>query len=239
MIRIHVAALCLATCLSASAQAASDCVVLLHGLARTERSMSVLEDELVADGYRVANIGYASRARTIERLSAEAVARGLKQCESKPLASIHFVTHSLGGILVRYYLSHNTIDSLGRVVMLAPPNQGSEVVDDRKGVPGFELYNGPAGMQLGTDENSIPVTLGPVDFELGVIAGSRSINPILSLSLPDPDDGKVSVQSTWVEGMADFVLVPHTHTFITRSDDVIAYVKQFLNTGRFEKPAGR
>lgn len=83
---------------------------------------------------------------------------------------------------------------------MAPPNQGSQVVDSLRDVPGFKLINGKAGLQLGTDDKSIPAQLGPVKFELGVIAGSRTVNVLLSQFLPNPDDGKVSVQSTRVAG---------------------------------------
>ncbi|MEM7257005.1 MAG: alpha/beta hydrolase, partial [Pseudomonadota bacterium] len=121
--------------------------------------------------------------------------------------------------------------------MIAPPNQGSEVVDNLRDVPGFKVFNGPAGLQLGTDENSIPSQLGPVTFDLGVIAGTDTINPILSQYLPNPDDGKVSVESTKVEGMDDFLVFAHTHTFIMRSKQVIAQVIHFLQQGQFNHAA--
>ena len=117
--------------------------------------------------------------------------------------------------------------------MLAPPNQGSEVVDGYKNIPGFRLLNGPAGMQLGTDDQSIPRQLPAVEFELGVIAGSKTFNPILSLQLPNPDDGKVSAQSARVEGMSDYLLLPVTHTFLMRSRQVIAQAIHFIEHGSF------
>lgn len=218
---------------SSSVRAADDCVILLHGLARTADSMSVIESSLQDDGYRVVNIGYPSRTQKIEWLAIDAVESSIEAC-GNDIQQIHFVTHSLGGILVRYYESVNRLEDLGRVVMLAPPNQGSEVVDNWKDVPGYELLNGPAGMQLGTDPESLPLKLGPVSFELGVIAGTRTLNPILSLSLPNPDDGKVSVERTKVEGMTDFILMPHTHTFIMRADSVIHQIRNFLAHGQFD-----
>ncbi len=218
---------------SGSVRAVDDCVILLHGLARTADSMSVIESSLQDDGYRVVNIGYPSRTQKIELLAIAAVESSIEAC-GNDIQQIHFVTHSLGGILVRYYESVNRIEDLGRVVMLAPPNQGSEVVDNWKDVPGYELLNGPAGMQLGTDPESLPLKLGPVKFELGVIAGTRTFNPILSLSLPNPDDGKVSVERTKVEGMTDFIIMPHTHTFMMLEDDVVHQVRHFLTHGKFE-----
>lgn len=216
--------------------AQSDCVVLLHGLARTSGSMQSLEKTLESKGYAVANIDYPSRKKTIDKLATEAVTAGIKSCNAVKTNQIHFVTHSLGGILVRYFLTHNEIVNLGRVVMLAPPNQGSEVVDNWQDVPGYKLLNGPAGLQLGTDSSSVPLSLGPVDFPLGVIAGNTTINPLLSLSLPNPDDGKVSVEKTKVEGMTDFIVMPYSHPFIMKRKNVINQVIYFLENGHFRHP---
>ncbi|MEM6710231.1 MAG: alpha/beta fold hydrolase [Pseudomonadota bacterium] len=213
----------------------AECVVLLHGLARTASSMVPIERALTAAGYRVANVEYPSRTAPIEVLAPLAVDQGLDSCRQDAAPTVHFVTHSLGGILVRQYLRHRTIDNLGRVVMLAPPNQGSEVVDNWRSVPGFGALNGPAGLQLGTDAGSVPRSLGPVTYPVGIIAGNRTLNPLLSLSLPNPDDGKVSVERTKVDGMLDFLIVPHTHTFIMRSTAVIHQIKHFLVHGSFEQ----
>ncbi len=208
-------------------------MILLHGLARTSKSMHKIEKSLVESGYRVANIDYPSRTKPIPALAQMAVSEGIAQCSSENGGKIHFVTHSLGGILVRFYLSQHTIDNLGRVVMLAPPNQGSEVVDRLKSFPGFRSFNGPAGVQLGTDSAGIPFSLGSVDYPVGVIAGTRTFNPILSAYLPNPDDGKVSVSRTKVAGMKDFITVPVSHTFIMRNDTVIAQIKRFIQSGTF------
>ncbi|MEM1411439.1 MAG: alpha/beta hydrolase [Pseudomonadota bacterium] len=219
----------------ASAHAQDECVVLLHGLARSTASMQPMAKALRSEGYRVANIGYPSRQQRIEALAPKAVARGLAACRDANPARIHFVTHSLGSILVRHYFEQHPQAHPGRVVMLGPPNQGSHVVDDWRQVPGYRLVNGPAGMQLGTDPNSLPRQLGPVSFELGVIAGTRSVNPILSRSLPNPDDGKVHVENTKVAGMADHIEMPHSHTFMMRSAPVIRQTLHFLSHGRFDR----
>lgn len=212
--------------------ASADCVILLHGLARTASAMEPLEIKLREAGFVVANIDYPSRDQPVEELAPAAISAGISACPKS--GPIHFVTHSMGGILVRYYMKYEGLDRLGRVVMLAPPNQGSEVVDDFGQLPGFELINGPAGLQLGTDEASLPLSLGPVDYEVGVIAGSETFNPLLSQSLPNPDDGKVSVASTRLQGMKDFLIVPHSHPFIMRADDVIDQSIHFLREGVFD-----
>ena len=210
---------------------ATECVVFLHGLARTPSSMSRIAEAFRQQGFAIANEGYPSRQASVEELAPIAVERGLAACPEQ--GSVHFVTHSLGGILVRQYLATHELSRLGRVVMLAPPNQGSEVVDDFRDVPGFEAINGPAGMQLGTDGDGVPAKLGPVNFSLGVIAGTRTFNPILSQSLPNPDDGKVSVENTKVEGMADFVTVAHSHPFIMQAPVAINYAISFIRYGSF------
>lgn len=212
----------------------ADCAILLHGLARTASAMEKLEVALVERGFRVANVDYPSREMSIEALAPLAIESGLQECNTTANESVHFVTHSMGGILVRYYLESHSLDPLGHVVMIAPPNQGSEVVDALAKVPGFALLNGPAGLQLGTDENSIPLQLGPVDYSVGIIAGTTTFNPLLSQFLPNPDDGKVSVASTKVQGMADFRTVAASHPFIMKDDRVIEHVIAFLKRGSFD-----
>ena len=214
------------------APGAQECVVLLHGLARTSQSMAPMAAFLERQNFRVSNIDYPSREKPIDELAPLAVEAGIQECTDES-SKIHFVTHSLGGILVRVYLSRKTLDRLGRVVMLAPPNQGSEVVDNLRNMPGFDLWNGPAGSQLGTDPESVPSTLGPVDFPVGVIAGTTTINLLLSQFLPNPDDGKVSVERTRVNGMQDFATVAVSHPFIMRNDEAKALTLRFLKTGRF------
>ena len=134
---------------------------------------------------------------------------------------------------MRQYLSENEIPLLGRVVMMGPPNQGSAAVDRLGAVPGFDWLNGPAGRQLGKGEDSVPLALGPAEFELGVIAGNRSIDPITSAVLENPDDGRVSVEDTKLDGMNDFVVVEHSHAFMMRMRRPIELTIRFLNNGSF------
>jgi pimeloyl-ACP methyl ester carboxylesterase len=208
-------------------------VVLLHGLWRSENSMKRMEHAVAAAGYRVQNVPYDSTESPVEVLADQAIAAGLEACDGT--RTIHFVTHSMGGILVRQYLENHDIDRLGRVVMLGPPNQGSEVVDRYADLPGFEWFSGPAGLQLGTGEASLPRSLGPAHFDLGIIAGNHTLNPILSRSLPGKDDGKVSVDSTRVDGMNDHLEMPVTHVFMMRNKEVIDQVLYYLANGRFER----
>jgi len=190
-----------------------------------------MEQALSDKGYSVYNVSYASTRKNIAQLAEEAIGPALKLCPAEH--KLHFVTHSLGGILVRQYLLHHAIENLGRVVMLGPPNKGSEVVDKLGDFPGFHFINGDAGLELGTGESSVPNRLGAANFDLGIIAGTRSINLILSRMIPGPDDGKVSVESTKLEGMHDHVQMEVTHPFMMRNSKVIEQVIQYLETGRF------
>jgi pimeloyl-ACP methyl ester carboxylesterase len=222
--------------LSCGAAPAADCVVLLHGLARSAMSMNPMQRALIDAGFETANIDYPSRDYTVEELAQIAIPKGLDACRAKEgVGRIHFVAHSLGGILLRQYLSEKDIAGLGRVVMLGPPNQGSAAVDELRGYPGFDWLNGPAGLQLGKGEESLPLKLGPAAFELGVIAGNRTIDPITSSVLENPDDGRVSVEDTKLDGMTDFVVVEHSHAFMMRMRRPIELTIRFLNSGSFDE----
>jgi pimeloyl-ACP methyl ester carboxylesterase len=216
-----------------SMSAIADNVILLHGLARSYDSMALLASALDEEGYCVANVDYDSREGDIESLAVAAINPALKICAD--VGKIHFVTQSLGGILVRQYLAHHEIENLGRVVMLGPPNKGSEVVDTLRDVPGFHFINGDAGLELGTGETSVPNQLGPADFDLGIIAGTSSVNLILSEMIPGPNDGKVSVENTRLEGMNDHIVMEVTHTFMMRNDEVIEQVLHYLENGKFKR----
>jgi pimeloyl-ACP methyl ester carboxylesterase len=225
------------------AQAASSCaavqsaenVILLHGLCRTSRSLSTMRRTLTQAGYTVWNVDYPSRTAPIQELAGDAIGKAVTNCLQNGATKIDFVTHSMGGILVRSYLARHPLPELGRVVMLAPPNQGSEIVDKLGGLSLFKWINGPAGNELGTDKNSLPNRLGPVDYPVGIIAGDRSINWINSLFLiPGRDDGKVAVQRARLAGMSDFLVLHANHVFIARNGEAIRQTIQFLRTGKFK-----
>nr|WP_159063621.1 alpha/beta hydrolase [Thaumasiovibrio occultus] len=213
---------------------AQECVITLHGLARSPSSMSTMAQELSAAGYKVVNQGYDSRSDTIEALAIPTIQHAIRQCGEAE--NIHFVTHSLGGILVRYYFSQYPVKEGMRVVMLAPPNQGSEIVNTLGDMTLYHWINGPAGNQLGVEVSSMPNSLGPVNFDTGIIAGNESwFNPILATMMPKPNDGKVSVESTKVAGMRDHIVVEETHTFIMDDDVVIEQTLHFLRSGQFQR----
>jgi triacylglycerol esterase/lipase EstA (alpha/beta hydrolase family) len=208
-------------------------VILLHGLCRTTSSMEKMAAALEKEGFVVVNQGYPSRTASIEQLSELVIGKALQNPVLAECSTIHFVTHSLGGILVRCYCKQHELNRLGRVVMLGPPNGGSEVTDK---IGHWKLYrklNGAAGDELGTGSDSTVNQLGRVDFECGIIAGDRSINQINSRMIKGKDDGKVSVENTKVEGMKDHVTIHATHPYLMKNKRAIEQTIAFLKHGSF------
>jgi triacylglycerol lipase len=212
----------------------SECAILLHGLGRFRQSMRRLEQHLKDLGYSTINLAYPSTTKSIETIAETHLARAVQNCEAGGAGKIHFVGHSLGGIIVRQYLQRHSVPEGSRLVMLSPPNQGSELVDLLKQVPLYRWVTGPAGQEIGRGPEAVVHRLKPIEIEVGVIAGNRSINLLFSAFLDGADDGMVSVKSTMLPEMRDFIIVPNTHTFIMRDPLVMKQVAHFLKDGRFD-----
>lgn len=227
---------CLAMTLTA---AAADTVVLLHGLGRTCWSMSPLAADLARDGYRVVNLTYPSRTVPLETLARDWLPAQLA-AHAADAPRIHFVTHSMGGILVRLWLRDcGTPANLGHVVMLAPPNAGSELTDRLNTFPPFRWFTGANGRRLGTAATDLPCALGPwpaPGHPLGIIAADRSLNPLFSTLLPGPDDGKVTVARTHLTGETAHLVLPFTHTWLAWRTTTARQIHTFLRSGAFAHP---
>jgi pimeloyl-ACP methyl ester carboxylesterase len=215
-----------------------DGIVFLHGIARSSRSLASLEQALRADGYRTLNLDYPARAACIADIVAtlhQPIAHFAEDCVGR----LHFVTHSMGGLVARAYIARYRPARLGHVVMLAPPNEGSEIADLFGSNTLYRAFFGPAGAELVTKRpDSLCEVLGTVDYPLGVIAGDRSLDPVGWLLLPGANDGRVSVERTRVAGMADHIVIHGTHTLIMNNREAIAQTLHFLKHGRFDhRPA--
>lgn len=208
-------------------------VILLHGMARSRGCMKPLAADLKRSGYLVCNAGYPSRPYDVAGLVERYVRPAFESCGRERV--VHVVTHSLGGILVRYYLQSVDLPAGSRIVMLAPPNHGSEVADHVRYWPMYRWWTGRVGQQLGTGKDGIFRQLKPVKAEIGVIAANRSIQPWFSALIPGEDDGAVSVEGARLPEMSDFVVVRSSHSVVMFNRRVRNQVLHFLAEGRFAR----
>jgi pimeloyl-ACP methyl ester carboxylesterase len=221
----------------ASANATQDGVVLLHGISRTARSFRKMQTALESTGFATLNLDYASRRKALEAL-AEDIHPAIQRFADGLDGSVHFICHSMGGLLARVYIARYRPKQLGRVVMLGTPNSGSEIADRLKDFGIYRAFFGPAGQQLGTQRDAaVEALFAPVDYPVGIIAGDRSIYPIASAFLPKPHDGRVSVENTRLDRMVDHVVVHTSHPWLVRSGEAIAQTIAFLKEGRFKPSA--
>jgi pimeloyl-ACP methyl ester carboxylesterase len=215
----------------------TDTVVLLHGIKKTSACMRKFEAHLQSQGFLTKNVDYPSTRYSIEQL-AEIVGLEVEDAaESNQDGRIHLIGHSMGGLVIRAMLKSYRPTNLGRVVMVGTPNNGSQVADFLKTVPLYKMAYGPAGQQLVTDQTAFAGIFGPVDFELGIIAGNRTVDPVSSLLLGyrRPNDGKVTVESTRLAGAADHITIAATHTFIPSNRLMWRQAVSFLQEGRFSR----
>jgi pimeloyl-ACP methyl ester carboxylesterase len=202
-------------------------VVVLHGLGRGAGATWPLVRYFRRRGFAAIAPAYPSRAMPldgiVERLRTQIAALD---------GPIHFVTHSYGGIVTHRLLSTKPPANLGRVVMLAPPHGGSEWADLLVRLKLDRLVTRAASPELTTWRTPPPAATYP----LGVIAGTRAIDPVFPrLLVARPNDGKVSLASTRIEGMTDHLTLPVTHTLMVWNQQVMRQAAAFLETGRFER----
>lgn len=217
-----------------SASPPTDTVVLIHGLGRTRRSMWLVGLWLSFCGYRVTSIGYPSHRVSIRDAVANHLEPKLAELEIENGSCVHFVTHSLGGIVFRAWAAQrDPAFPLGRAVLLAPPNQGSQIIDELRQWRWVRWLLGPVSAELGTDANSTPNNLGPLPPNTGIIMGNKDTLPFFRHLLGDESDGVVTIASSHAEGEADFTLLPTNHATIILQPAVFRAVQRFLHTGSF------
>jgi rhomboid family GlyGly-CTERM serine protease len=210
------------------------CVILLHGLCRSSLSMEFIERALKQSGYAVLNLDYASTRKSITDIALDDTAKAVSMCRRQGYEQIHFVTHSMGGIVVRRYLQDRQLPEGSRIVMLAPPNQGSELMDWAvASFPRLSRLAGPGASQLRTGNQTLLARLNPVSAQVGIIIGNTSWNPYFSNMLPGGDDGKVTVEGAKLAEMTDFLIAPCNHTTILLNPMIQRQVVNFLEHGRF------
>lgn len=208
-----------------------DIVVLIHGLARSNAAMWLLNLRLRRAGFHVEAVGYDSLNRTPEQI-VENISQQIDSCCKEKNNQIHFVGHSLGGLLARAYLQKNQLRNLGRVVLLGTPNHGTEVADYFQD-KWWAKIAGPTALSLGTGQESFPNTLDDPYYPVGVIAGIRQNNN--DHILPGLDDGLVSLESTKVKNMDDFMIVYSGHSMMRYNEEVVNQTVHFLYKGKFKK----
>jgi len=193
-----------------------------------------MERALQRAGFATLNLGYQSRKKPLDGL-AEDIHPAIAAFGAENAGPLHFVTHSMGGLLARVYIARHRPAQLGRVVMLGTPNGGSEVADRLKHITLYRAYFGPAGLQLLTTKDATLAALPPLDYEVGIIAGNRFLDPISALLLlPWPNDGRVSVASCKLDDMADHTTVKASHMGLLVHPTAVRQTMAFLRNGRFE-----
>ncbi len=210
-------------------------VILLHGLGRTPQIMAKMADYLQSLGYRVHNIDYPSTRYSIEELT-DQIASQVIQKEIAANQPLHFVGHSMGALIIHHYIKQYRPENLGRVVALGPPFHGSPIVDYLGKYLWYQKLHGPAALELGTGLQGICHRLGSATYELGVIAGDKWFFLdwfFAKFWLAQPNDGKVTVASTHIEGCRDHIVLPVNHVFMPEYPSVIHQSACFLKHGQF------
>jgi len=219
-------------------------VIVLHGIADSRAMMTPLCRHLEEKGgYTVFNVSYPSTRQGIAE-HAKGVASIVDHLDG--LEEIDFVGYSLGNIVIRRYFADHLKRNGGqadarfkRMVMIGPPNRGSELATSLGENKLFELLLGKAGQQLGPLWAWEVGSLATPPMEFGIVAGGRGDDRGLNPLLPGDDDGVVTLVSTRLAGAADFIVVPSLHNLLPRDHKVHEYTLRFLQHGWFVAPEQR
>ena len=204
-----------------------DAVILLHGLWRSLWAMEPMAQFLHQHGYQSINVPYPSFRKPIDEL-AGLIHQAIQLHGGQ--RKVHFVTHSLGGVLARELLQMMPPEQAGRIVMLAPPNQGSEIIDWALRYKPLAHTLGPAGAKLGS--NTLEAPQLPNEIDSAVIMGKKSRIPFFRRLHDNDNDGIVSVERGKIEGMNEFHVMDTDHTFIASDPRVMELTLKFLREGK-------
>lgn len=223
------------TPLTSPAPPSRQSIILLHGFGGHPLQTALLARRLCASGYDVANLGYPSWRWPIARILDHLHQRIASTTPEAP--AVHFVGHSMAGLLLRAYLARHRPPRLGRVVMLGTPHGGSELADLCYRLHLDRPILNQAGALLRTQRDpAIQALFGKIDYPLGIIAGDRPMTGALpALLFRAPNDGKVSVAATHCPGQSDHMVMPVAHTAMIYSRPVADQVAHFLRDGRFPR----
>ena len=210
-----------------------ECVVLVHGLWRSGFAMRSIANDLEDHGYQTVSVDYPSTQNEIPELVQNYLIGGYDECVQTGAEKIHLVSHSMGGILIRHFLQDFTLPIGSRVVMLSPPNQGSELSERFGDTWWYQWAVGPAGVSLSSKQQGIITQLAEIDEPVGIIAAYRDWSLWPDEWLPQPNDGTVSVESMKLAEMDDFILVNSGHAMMRFNDEVQGQIRQFLALGKF------
>ena len=202
-------------------------IILLHGQGRTRLSMVILGKRFRSAGYQTLNFPYNQTTDSLDEISGQLIEFIRKKVKT---SNYHLIGHSLGNVIIRNAFRKEYPDGLGKIVMLAPPNQPAHLAKRLKKNPVYRKFTGDSGQKLSEEEfyRDLPVPTVP----FGVIAGDKG----QSLTFSEPNDAVVTVESTKLEGMADWILLHHGHAFIMNCKDTFEYCQRFIERGRFKQP---
>lgn len=204
-------------------------VLLLHGIIRSSKSMSKLCRPFEERGYHVFSFDYPSTQIDIPEAAAY-LNRAIESLEG--IEEINFIVHSMGGLVVRAYLTKHRDPRIERMVMMGVPNLGADMANRVRDLGLYRAIFGPAGQQLVKDAEGFIACLPTPDFEFAIIAGARGTLNGYNPLIPGDDDGTVSVASTRLPGAADFITVPALHSFIMRDERAVEFAVRFITEGQ-------
>lgn len=211
-------------------------VILIHGLLQSSKCMADMAVHFERAGYTTVEFDYPSTQVSIPE-AARYLDKVIQSLDG--IDEINFVTHSMGGLVVRAYSMDFQDARIKRMVMLGTPNQGAELADIVHQYWFLRTAAGPGARQLGTRGDGLIPKLPLPKCEFAVIAGCRGTpvgwNPLIR----GDDDGTVTVESTKLPGAADFVTVCAFHSRLLWEEESISHTVNFIKEGRLRSDGER